>query len=487
MIITINSKLKALISQGLIYGLTSSLQNLLAFLLLPLLTNNYTPAEFGIYSIIVLLTTIASGIFSFGGSSALGRFFYEEDTKIYRNLIISTALLINFLGAILLLVISLLFSKSLSLLLFNVPAYSLHISISLNSASLGFLLNTLTLILRYEKRPWLFMFVIIIGVIINFLITYFLLINFHYGVLAPILGTFFCNCLSFFFLFLLFVKNISIKNVCSKIPTLLFFGLQTSVIGALVYILSSADKFIINYVLNISDVGVYSLGYRIGSLTNVLLIVPFSMVWAPMRMENYKSNNNVEFVSRVISYFILTGILLVLISMLFGKEIILLFFHNQEYLGAFKVFPLIMLASLFYGLQGIVDFGIYLNKKLFIYMIVLLLGIFINCILNIAFLPVFGFMASAYFSLLTYFLTTSAIFFFSNKYYKLEIEWIRISLPTLVLIIFYLLNSYSSILDDKYFIKKIFIIFLSLFLITKYWLTNDEKISLINLFKYNRK
>ena len=49
--ITIKTKIKELLNHGLIYGLTSSLQSILGFVLLPILTIYYTPEEFGIYSI----------------------------------------------------------------------------------------------------------------------------------------------------------------------------------------------------------------------------------------------------------------------------------------------------------------------------------------------------------------------------------------------------------------------------------------------------
>jgi O-antigen/teichoic acid export membrane protein len=86
--------MRELFKHGLIYGFTSSLQNLLSFVLLPLFTIYYTPAEFGVYSLILLSGTLANAIFYLGAGSALGRFYFDDDTSSYRKRIISSALFV---------------------------------------------------------------------------------------------------------------------------------------------------------------------------------------------------------------------------------------------------------------------------------------------------------------------------------------------------------------------------------------------------------
>ena len=107
--VTIQTKIKELLNHGLIYGLTSSLQSILGFVLLPILTVYYTPEEFGIYSIILLVSALASALFYFGASSALARFYFEENSDLYRKKITSAALFITLTGAILLISGSIIF------------------------------------------------------------------------------------------------------------------------------------------------------------------------------------------------------------------------------------------------------------------------------------------------------------------------------------------------------------------------------------------
>jgi O-antigen/teichoic acid export membrane protein len=207
------------------------------------------------------------------------------------------------------------------------------------------------------------MIVTVSGVCINFVITYVLLTKYHYGILAPILGTMFSNLASFVFLFIYYFKKLVGSVYASNIKLLLLFGLQSSVTGILFFLLDWVDRLIIKDLLPMADVGIYSLGYRIGSMINVILIVPFSLVWAPLRMQYAKNENNRVFVQKVTSYFLLFGMFFIFLATIFSDVFMNLFFTNKNFAGANMVFPITMLATLTFGLQNIFDFGIYFHKK----------------------------------------------------------------------------------------------------------------------------
>ena len=124
--VSVKFKLKELFSHGLVFGLTSSLQNVLGFILLPILTSYYTTTEFGVYSIILLASALASAIFYFGANSALGRFYYDEDSDDFRKKIISTTLIITGIGAFILIALTLLFGNSSFNFSFLIKCFQFH-------------------------------------------------------------------------------------------------------------------------------------------------------------------------------------------------------------------------------------------------------------------------------------------------------------------------------------------------------------------------
>lgn len=481
--VAIKTKIKELLNHGLIYGLTSSLQSILGFVLLPILTAYYTPEEFGIYSIILLVGTLASALFYFGASSALARFYFEENSDLYRKKITSAALFITLAGALLLILISIIFGNNLSVLLFDSTNYYLHIVLACCGAAFVFLLNLMTLLLRYEKRSGFFLKVTLFGVFLNFGITYVLLSTFSYGILAPIYGTLFSSMLCFFLLLANKFSELTIRLQSSHLIKILSFGLQTSVASFLLYSLAYIDRFILNELVPVSDVGIYSLGTKIAAVISVMLIVPFSLIWAPMRMEYASNNNNHEFTVKVFSYLSIIGFIIISISILFGEDLMSLVFVNKDFSGATKIFPVIMLALLILGFQNILDFGIYLHKKVFFYSLIALISIAFNVIMNYWLIPHFGYIASAYTSLLTCFLNTLLIYLASSYYHKIKLDWARIIIPLFVIIILYYFINFVLKPNLISLITKIIIEFILMLSVLLFWLNKHEKAIFKNFIK----
>jgi O-antigen/teichoic acid export membrane protein len=218
-------------------------------------------------------------------------------------------------------------------------------------------------------------------------------------------------------------------------------------------------------------------------MINVILIVPFSLVWAPLRMQYAKNENNRVFVQKVTSYFLLLGMFFIFLATIFSDVFMNLFFTNKNFAGANMVFPITMLATLTFGLQNIFDFGIYFHKKLHFYIIISAIGLLFNVVMNYLFIPHFGYIAAAYVTLFTYLLTTSLIYIVSNRYYKIGFDWKRMIIPFVIVISGYFLVHNTNFFQENELSKKIFILILTVMLIVKYWLRLTEKEQVIGLFR----
>lgn len=475
------SKLKQLFSHSIVYGLTSSIQSVLAIFLLPILTNYYSTELFGVYSLILVITSFASAIFYFGASSALGRFYHEDSSESYKKSIISSALLITISGGVILSILSVIFGKWISNILFSTPKYYLHIVLGLSSGALTFIFNALALIIRYQNKSFLFFKISILGVIVNFIITYTLLTRFQFEILAPIIGTVVAYCLNILILLNHERHYLTVKIDKKHLVVLLKFGLPLCISGLTFYLLDWADRFIIKDLLDLSNVGVYSLGARLAVLMNVLFITPFTMVWAPLRMEFKNNPDSNKLLTKVTSYFTIIGLIIVVPSILFSNLAISIFFKNPDYLGVVKLIPVLLLAQLIYGYQNIVDYGIYIKGKTQYYIIISIIGIIVNVALNYILLPRFGYIAAAYITLFTYFISSSLIYLISSRYYVFNIEWRRVMLPIFYTSLIYGLANFTLILDGL--LVRILILIFSAFLLWKFWLNREEKTILVSKLK----
>ena len=483
MTFTIKSKLNEVLRHGLIYGLTSSLQSVLGFALLPILTSFYTTEEFGVYSLLLVMGTFASAFFYFGASSALGRFYYEEDKLEYKKGIISSAFQITAFGAFLLIILATIFSSNISIIAFQTDVYKMPIQLTFYGVAFTFLLNLLTLILRYNNKSILYLVITLLSVLINFIITYILLAYFNYNIRAPLIGLIISNLFSFLIILFYIKDYLTFEFKKKYLIRLLNFGIPALLTSLLFYLLDLVDRFIIKDLVSISDVGVYSLGYKLASVINILIIAPFGLIWAPFRMKNSKNEEVTKVLMvKVTSYLIIVGFIIIIIPILFGRSLMSIFFKKEEFLEALHIIPILTLGILLFGLQNILDYGINYYKKLQYYIITSICCIIFNVVANYSFIPIFGYKAAAYVTMLTYLFSTTLIYGFSSMFFKIRLEWNRILLPLAGLICFlYLFSFHPNYFDDLRLCILIFL--LTIFLIYRYWLDSSEKSSIRQFIK----
>lgn len=191
----------------------------------------------------------------------------------------------------------------------------------------------------------------------------------------------------------------------------------------LAYIYECSDKMIMKEMLTIEDVGAYSLSNRIGSVFRILIYMPFVLIWIPLRMEFKESPDNKSFISKINSYYTIFGSIFIVLCMVWGYDILKVLFPQEEYAISLMLYPICLLANLFFGFQSIYDFGIYINNKLYYQSIICVMMLIFNVVMNILLLPKFGMTASACIFLATYILTAALLLLVSNRYYTLPIEW----------------------------------------------------------------
>src|SRR5687768_14986200 len=85
------SWVKNLFKDSLVYGLGYGLSRFLQIIILPIIAQALSLSEFGYYSNYVIFYTIVGGFFVLGLDSAVARYFYDSDDKKYHQQLFSSA------------------------------------------------------------------------------------------------------------------------------------------------------------------------------------------------------------------------------------------------------------------------------------------------------------------------------------------------------------------------------------------------------------
>lgn len=424
---TFYDKIKEAGSHTIIYGIGSALQTMLGFVLIPLYTRYYTADMYGVLSLITLCGTLVGSVFYLGASSALSRSYYDYRDAEERKKVISTSFYITLAGALLQISLGFALRDRISMLLFHNGNYSLHISIILMSSAFTFINNLFYLLLRFERRSRQVITINIVSLVTSASLILFFLVKLKMGVLAPILGDFINQALMFLLLFGLARKSLVLDYSRREVNLQLKFGISQIFVGLSYYTLDWIDRLFINKYCSLSDVGVYSLGYKLGMAIHILFILPFSQIWAPMRMEYRHDPDAQELTKIILSYYFAAGLFVTITVSVFSRELITIIAGRPEYWMAYKVIPFIMFGHLLYGSINIIDFGIVSSRKVIYHIYAFGSVVMVNVLLNYVFLPGFGYMAAAYAKLFSFALLIAIVFVVSNRLYPIHFEGKRLA------------------------------------------------------------
>lgn len=180
-------------------------------------------------------------------------------------------------------------------------------------------------------------------------------------------------------------------------------------------VLGQSDRIMIQHFCGDSDAGIYSFAYQIASAINVL-ISAINGSRVPWTYEQLRARvyNGLKKITNVLTV-MMAGITVMIC--LISPEVISIL-GTDDYLAAVYVIPVVTLGVYYtfvYDLYASVEFYFGATKYV---MYASMSGAALNVILNAIFIPVFGFIAAAYTTLVCYAVFMIMHFLFSKKVLK---------------------------------------------------------------------
>ena len=191
-------------------------------------------------------------------------------------------------------------------------------------------------------------------------------------------------------------------------------------------LLNQSDRFILGYLGNSTQVGLYSLAYNICGLLNFMVIAPFGLAFTVLSWKKLGDDNAKRFFTKNITYLFFTVAYLALILSLSIPNLIKIFTLNDNYWYAKDIVPWISIAMPFYGISIIGFFSFYVSKKTYYILYIMLISLAINITLNIILIPVLNIYGAAISNFISFLSLCFITYRFSRKNYFFEYEWTKL-------------------------------------------------------------
>lgn len=194
-------------------------------------------------------------------------------------------------------------------------------------------------------------------------------------------------------------------------------------------ILSSSDRIIITKYCGSSETAMYAVAYSIASIASILWMA-LNQAWGPWFFDNL-NDKNYERIKSISNKFSTFYVVVIIGLMLIAPEILLLMGGNS-YLSAVNAMPPVILAMVcqfFYAFYFNIE---YFYGETYIISVGTLMAAILNIVLNIIFVPKYGYVAAAYTTLAGYTFTVlyhylvvkvklKRAYIFDNKYFAILI------------------------------------------------------------------
>lgn len=415
-------QLRNVLKSSGIYALSSLATPLVALVLAPFLTRSFSHADYGSLAVINTAIALLAGITQLGLWTAFLRSYtYDYESRIDRAGVLSTSVVLLLFVSVPTTLILMLIAPWVGTALLNGPFYGNDISV----AAMVVLLQNLAVPglawMRAENRAVLFSLVSLANLLINLIVTIFLVGFLHLGVVGSLIGTgcgYACVVLCTIPFILL---RAGVRMRIDIAHGLLTFGLPNVSSYISLWMLQLADRFLLAHLRSLSETAIYTVAYSLGGIMSVLILSPFAMAWSANQFTIAKrvdAKNVFQLVFRWYSIVLCFATYALSLAGIFVLDT----FFPQPYHVAAPIVPLITLSTLFYGLYSFLTLGMNIRKKTGLTVMFTALAALVNIGLNLLFIPLYGSIGAALATLLAYMLLALLTYRVNQRIYPVPFE-----------------------------------------------------------------
>ncbi|AMD18128.1 polysaccharide biosynthesis protein [Methanobrevibacter sp. YE315] len=452
-----------------IVGIANILISLSGLIFIPIITKNFSTADYGVWAQVNTLVALVPNIVNLGLPYTMVRFLAaEKDKEIIKQSFYSMMLLVLCSTMIMILIFSI-FSNQIANALFdgNMQIMAIVTAISF-FACINLML--LSYFRTFQKISFYSAFLVLqtyIGVGLCIVLT---LMN--YPLEVVVLGLLSGYLLVFIAMAILIIRELGFTTKFKSLSDELKFAIPTIPNNVSSWVVDSSDKFVIGIVIGSAAVGCYSPGYALGSIL-LMFLTPFAVLLPAVLPEYFEKGDMGKvntFLTYSMKYFLLITIPAAVGMSLLSKP--LLYVLTTEIIAnqGYMITPLVALGAIFMGIYGIVNNIIILEKKTTILGYIWISVAILNIILNIIAVPYIGIYGAGISTFVCYFFAFAVTLIYSKKYADLPFDLkslVKILIASTIMGIFVKLANPNGIINILIVIVIAVIIYFAALLLLK--------------------
>ncbi|MGC8799693.1 MAG: lipopolysaccharide biosynthesis protein [Chloroflexus sp.] len=416
--------MKKILGHSVIYAIGNTANSAALLLLIPYLINALTPAEYGAWSIFEV-TIFLLNLLSLAGLEVglMREYWFQDDEQWRARLVGNTLMMASVIGMVIMVGGASLIAGGID---FDLPGAPHTLLLVLAIGWSEAIFTVFLTLFRIREQPITFI-TLSIGRMALFALFTVGLLEGGFG-LTGALGARLIATVSFITAGLIVGwRWIAWQLDRALIRRIVSYGLPLLPANLAAYLLSTADRYIVQGFLSLENVAIYTFAYKIAAVLDVLVTRPFALDWAPRRFKiATQPHPEQKYAQALLIYlWVALGFALAVMAL---TPLLYALIAPPVYWSAMGLVPVILLAYIIYGLSYPLNIGIMLKDRT--RDLPVIGWIAACCCLALCFwwIPVFGIAGAAWATVVAYMLWTGFIAIDSLHLYPVVYPWQQIGL-----------------------------------------------------------
>ena len=442
----IGKYIKQLAGESFVYGFSGIVGGLIGIFLVPVYTRVFSPEDFGIVSLIIVLAGLVMMVATLALDNSAARWFYDSEDPVDRKTTISSWFWCQLIVSSCLAAVIIATAPFISLLLTDTVENANLVRLMALAVPLGAGGMVLGNWFRFQRLPvravsfTISRALIDVGLIILFVV----FLGFGMvGLFSAQLATAFVVMVAA----IIFLKDWISPALFSwrRLRPMLRYALPLIPAAVGLWVMMSMDRIMLKQFAPMSEVGLYAIGAMVASGV-ALITSAFSQAWGPFAYSILKEPESGRVYARVLDYYSYLGCAACAGVALFAP-LILRILSTEAYYAAASTVAILSFGTLLNGSRFIAALGCGIAKKSGPNAFSVGIGAAVNIVLNLLLIPLWGRNGAAVATVLAWGISAFYLFGASQRYHYIPYRWSMAIAPLVLACVLVALDSWMVVGD----------------------------------------
>ena len=424
---TITSEIKQTFVHSFIYVSGNFISRALSFLLLPIYTRVLTPRDYGMVALLDVFSEIVIMLASFVLRDTIFYFFHRAKSDEEKSSIFSSSLFVVLSLVLTLVIASYKIGEIISSLLFKTDQHARLITVWCYALLFQLPAEVPLTYFRANNRSVLYNGTMISQTLLSILCNLVFVVYLRHGV-TGVAESLICSyaIIGGVATFLMF-RTVKPSFSFPMVKTMFRYAAPLMLGRSIILAGSTVDKLLLQRLAGLTDVGLYSLGWRFADTSRAFAWQPFRLYWQSKVFELSHAENGRCVIALVFTYITLIMLFIALAISVVSVDLIRLM-AEATFGPAYYVVPILGLGFIFWCARMFFNFHLLFTGTTKIVPIMDFVHVALLVLFSFILVPLFAYKGSAWAFLASSCSSCAIMYMVAQRKYKVNFEWRRLAI-----------------------------------------------------------